>query len=151
MARQPTALLNDVKGSVLLSDGIDIYGPQYTDCVLAARTELIDKNPDGVTALIKGMLHGQYLFESEREATLKTLVGPYYKLSLENARIGATKQPPKVDQRAETDFILSRVQSLMEMGYIKKKPGRDAINWKLLEAAIAASPDVYGKLNYKSA
>ena len=36
-----TALLNDVKGSVMLSDGIDIYGPGYTDCVLAVRTDLI--------------------------------------------------------------------------------------------------------------
>ena len=146
-----SAILNDVKGSVLLSDGIDIYGPEYTDCVLAARTELIEKNPDGIKALIKGMLHGQHLFETEQEETLKILVGPYYKLSMENARIGATKQPPKVDQRAQTDFILTRVQSLVEMGYIKKKPGRDAIDWHLLEAAIAESPDVYGKLKYKSA
>lgn len=146
-----TALLNDVKGSVLLSDGIDIYGPQYTDCVLAARVELIEKNPDGIKALIKAMLRGQYMFESEREATLKMLVGPYYKLSLDNARIGATKQPPKVDQRAQTDFILTRVESVMEMGYIKKKPGRDAIDWTLLEAAIKESPDIYSKLHYKSA
>ncbi|WP_428540530.1 ABC transporter substrate-binding protein [Rhodopila sp.] len=146
-----TALLNDVKGSVLLSDGLDIYGPQYTDCVLAARTELIEKNPDGVTALIKAMLHGQYLFESEREKMLSELVGPYYKLSLENARIGATKQPPKVDQRAQTDFILTRVQSVIEMGYLKQAPSKDAIDWRLLEAAIKDSPDVYSKLEYKSA
>ncbi len=146
-----SGLLQDVKGAVLLSDGIDIYGPEYTDCVLAARTELIEKNPDGIKALIKGMLHGQYLFESEREATLKELVGPYYKLSLDNARVGASKQPPKVDQRAQTDFILTRVQSVMEMGYMKNKPGRDAIDWSLLEAAIKESPDVYSKLKYKSA
>ena len=42
-----TALLNDVKGAVMLSDGIDIYGPGYTDCVLAVRTELIKENPTG--------------------------------------------------------------------------------------------------------
>ncbi|HET8996612.1 MAG TPA: ABC transporter substrate-binding protein, partial [Acetobacteraceae bacterium] len=146
-----SALLNDVKGAVLLSDGIDIYGPQYTDCVLAARTELMEKDPDAVVALIKAMIHGQYLFESEREKMLKELVGPYYKLSLENARIGATKQPPKVDQRAETDFILTRVQSVIEMGYLKKPPGKDAIDWKLLEVAIKESSDVYPKLKYKSA
>ena len=33
-----SALLNDVKGSVMLTDGTDIYGPGYTDCVLAVRT-----------------------------------------------------------------------------------------------------------------
>ncbi|SNB73069.1 NitT/TauT family transport system substrate-binding protein [Arboricoccus pini] len=146
-----SALLQDVKGAVLLSDGIDVYGPEYSDCVLAARTEVIEKNPDGIKALIKGMLQGQYLFESEREETLKQLVGPYYKLSLENARIGASKQPPKVDQRAQEDFILTRVESVMEMGYLKKKPGKDAIDWSLLEAAIKESSEVYGKLKYKSA
>ncbi|RYD29599.1 MAG: twin-arginine translocation signal domain-containing protein, partial [Sphingomonadales bacterium] len=35
-----TTLLNDKTGSVKLSDGIDIYGPNYTDCILAARSEL---------------------------------------------------------------------------------------------------------------
>ena len=41
-----SSLLNDVKGSVLLSDGIDVYGPQYTDCVLAASTQLLEKEPE---------------------------------------------------------------------------------------------------------
>jgi hypothetical protein len=83
------------------------------------------------------------------------LVGPYYKTSLENARIGAEKQPPCVDQRAQTDFILGRVDSIIEMGYemgyIKKKPGRDAIDWTLLEQAIKEVPEVYSQLNYKAA
>ena len=38
----------------------------------------------------------------------------------------------------------------MEMGYIKKKPGRDAIDWTLLEEVIAENPDLYGQLKYKS-
>ena len=29
----------------------------------------------------------------------------------------------------------------MAMGYIKKKPGKDAIDWSYLEAAIAEVPD----------
>ena len=34
-----SALVNDVKGAVMLTDGIDLYGKGYTDCVLAARAE----------------------------------------------------------------------------------------------------------------
>jgi NitT/TauT family transport system substrate-binding protein len=150
---QPYAagLLNDVKGSVLLSDGVDIYGPRYTDCVLAARTSLIEQQPEDLKALIKAMLKAQLMFEQQREEILQELVGPYYKTSLENARIGAQKQPPCVDQRAQTDFILGRVDSIIEMGYIKKKPERDAINWTLLEQAIKEVPDVYSQLKYKAA
>ena len=146
-----SALLSDVKGSVLLSDGVDIYGPQYTDCVLAASTALLAKDPKSVKALIKAMLKAQLLWEQDREGMLTELVGTYYKTSLEDARIGGRAQPAKVDQRAQTDFILNRVDSVMAMGYIKKKPGKDAIDWSYLEAAIAEVPDVYAKLKYKSA
>jgi NitT/TauT family transport system substrate-binding protein len=37
------------------------------------------------------------------------------------------------------------------MGYIKKKPGRDAIDWTLLEQVIAENKDIYDQLKYKSA
>jgi NitT/TauT family transport system substrate-binding protein len=145
-----SALLSDVKGSVLLSDGVDIYGPQYTDCVLAASTALLAKDPKSVKALIKAMLKAQLLWEQNREELLTELVGTYYKTSLDDARIGGMAQPAKVDQRAQTDFILNRVDTVMAMGYIKKKPGKDAIDWSYLEAAIAEVPDVYAKLKYKS-
>jgi len=145
-----SGLLNDVKGSVMLSNGVDIYGPRYTDCVLAARTSLIEQNPEDLKALIKAMLKAQLLFEQQREEILGELVGAYYKTSLENARVGAQKQPPCVDQRAQTDFILGRVESIIEMGYIKNKPGRDAIDWTFLEQAIKEVPEVYSQLKYKA-
>ena len=146
-----TALLNDVKGAVKLSDGLDIYGPGYTDCVLAVRSDLIQQNPAGLKALIKGMMVAQAMAESDPQKALNKLVGPYYKTSMENARIAMGKQPSVVDARGQTQFILDRVESIMEMGYIKKKPGRDAIDWTLLEQVIAENPDLYGKLKYKSA
>ena len=147
-----SSLLSDVKGSVLLSDGVDIYGADYTDCVLAASTELLKKDPKSVKALIKAMLKAQAALGSRiARRCSRELVGTYYKTSLENARIGGKAQPAKVDQRAQTDFILNRVDSVMAMGYIKKKPGKDAIDWSYLEQAIAEVPDVYAKLKYKSA
>jgi NitT/TauT family transport system substrate-binding protein len=146
-----TALLNDVKGSVMLSDGTDIYGRGYTDCVLAVRAEMIERNPASLKSLIKGMMRAQLMAESKPEETLQILVGPYYKTSIENARIAMAKQPSVVDARAQTQFILDRVESITAMGYIKKKPGRDAIDWRLLEQVIAANQDLYGKLKYKSA
>src|SRR6202035_3663396 len=144
-----TALLHDVKGSVMLSDGTDIYGKGYTDCVLAARTELITASPAAIKTLIKGMMKAQHMAESDPEAVLKILVGPYYKTSIENARIAMAKQPSVVDARAQTDFILERVNSLVEMGYIKNKPGRDAIDWTLLEQVIAENKEIYDQLKYK--
>jgi NitT/TauT family transport system substrate-binding protein len=146
-----SALLNDVKGSHKLSDGTDIYGKGYTDCVLACRADLIKQNPTALKALIKGMMKAQLIAETKPDEALTKLVGTYYKTSMENARIAQGKQPAVVDARSQTDFILARTDSIMEMGYIKKKPGRDAIDWSLLEQVIAENKDLYGKLKYKAA
>ena len=146
-----TALLNDVKGSHKLSDGTDIYGKGYTDCVLACRADLIKQNPTALKALIKGMMKAQLMAETNPDEALTKLVGTYYKTSMENARIAMGKQPAVVDARSQTDFILARTDSIMEMGYIKKKPGRDAIDWSLLEQVIAENKDLYDKLKYKAA
>ena len=146
-----TALLNDVKGSVKLSDGTDIYGRGYTDCVLAVRNDLVKQNPAGIKALIKGMMKAQLMAETKPDDALKILVGPYYKTSMENAKLAMSKQPAVVDARAQTQFILDRTDSLLEMGYITKKPGREAIDWTLLEAVINENQDLYGQLKYKAA
>jgi NitT/TauT family transport system substrate-binding protein len=146
-----TMLLTEVMGSVKLSDGTDIYGPGYTDCVLATRNSLIKDNPVALKALIKGMMKAQLMAETQPDETLKILVGPYYKTSMENAKLAMHRQPSVVDARAQTQFILDRTESILEMGYIKEKPGRDAIDWTLLEEVIKENPELYGKLKYKAA
>ena len=113
--------------------------------------ELPADNAAGLKAIIKGMMKAQHMAETQQAETLKKLVGTYYKTSMENAKIAMGKQPAVVDARSQTQFILDRTDSLVEMGYIKKKPGRDAIDWTLLEAVIKENPDLHGKLKFKSA
>src|ERR1700738_4976019 len=137
-----TALLNEVKGSHKLSDGTDIYGKGYTDCVLGVRADLIKEKPAAVKGLIKGMMQAQAMRESDPNRTLDKLIGTYYKTSKENGTLAMARQPSAVDARAQTKFILERTDSLMEMGYIKKKPGPDAIDWTLLEQVIAENQEL---------
>ena len=146
-----TTLLKDVPGSVMLSDGTDIYGPNYTDCVLAVRSDMINTNPTELKMLIKAMMKAQSIAESDPETALSKVVGTYYKTNMENARLAMKAQPSFVDARSQTDFILQRTDSLVEMGYIKKKPGRDSIDWSLLEQVIAENKDLYSSLKHKAA
>jgi NitT/TauT family transport system substrate-binding protein len=146
-----TALVNDVKGAVMLSDGTDVYGKGYTDCVFAVREDVIEGNAKAVKGIIKAMMQAQLMAETEPQEVLNKLVGAYYKTSMENAKIAMAKQPSVVDARNQTQFILERVDSLMEMGYIKKKPDASAIDWTLLEQVIAENKDLWNKLKYKSA
>jgi NitT/TauT family transport system substrate-binding protein len=144
-------LLQEVPGAALLSDGTDIYGPGYTDCVFAARTDLIETNPRAVENVIHAMMQAQASAETDPEAALNALVGPYYKTSLENARAAMGSQPSVVDNRSQAQFILDRTDSLLELGYIKKKPGKEVFDWSALERVIAADPALYAKLKRKSA
>ena len=119
--------------------------------MLGVRADLIKQKPAAVKALIKGMMKAQAMAESDPSGTLDKLIGSYYKTSKENGALAMAKQPSVVDARAQTKFILERTDSLMEMGYIKKKPGPDAIDWTLLEQVIAENQELYSKLKYKAA
>ena len=97
------------------------------------------------------MMKAQHMAETQQAETLQKVVGTYYKTSLENATLAMGKQPSVVDARKQTDFILQRTDSLIEMGYIKNKPDRNAIDWTLLEQVIAENKDLYSKLKHKAA
>ncbi len=139
------------KGATVLSDGTDVYGKGYSDCVLAVRTPLIEKNPAAIKAVIKALMVAQSQAETDPEAALKDTVGSYYKTTLEAARVAESRQPVMVDQRNQTQFILDRGQSMKELGYIKKLPDAKAIDWSMLEQVIAENKSLYASLKLKSA
>lgn len=139
------------KGSSVLSDGSDVYAKNYSDCVLAVRTPLIEKNPQAVKAVIKAMFTAQSQAEKDIDSALKDTVGSYYKTTFEAAKLAASKQPIMIDQRNNTQFILDRAQSMKELGYIKKLTTRQAIDWTLLEQVIAENKALYTSLKLKTA
>ena len=134
----------------ILSDGSDIYGTHYSDCVLAVRTPLIEKNPQAVKAVIKAMMLAQSQAEADPDAALRDTVGTYYKTTMEAAKLAASKQPIMIDQRKNKQFILDRGQSMKELGYVKKLAPAAAIDWTLLEQVIAENKALYAGLKLKS-
>jgi NitT/TauT family transport system substrate-binding protein len=146
-----TQCVQQRKGATVLSDGIDIYGKGYSDCVLAARVPLIEKNPAAVKAVIKALMTAQSQVEADKEAALKDTVGKYYKTSMEAAVMASSRQPVCVDQRNQTQFIIDRGVSMKELGYIKKLPDQGAFDWSLLEAVIQDNKALYDGLKLKSA
>lgn len=139
------------KGATVLSNGTDVYGKGYSDCVLAVRTPLLESNPAAVKAVIKALFVAQSQAEADKTAALKDTVGKYYKTSMEAAVDASSKQPIVVDQRNQTQFIIDRGQSMKELGYIKKQPDQGAFDWSLMEAVIAENKPLYDGLKLKSA
>jgi NitT/TauT family transport system substrate-binding protein len=145
-----TQCLTARKGSTVLSDGSDVYGKNYSDCVLAVRTPLIDKNPQAVKAVIKAMFVAQGQAETDIDAALRDTVGSFYKTSMEAAKLAASKQPIMIDQRKNSQFILDRGQSMKDLGYVKKLAPPAAIDWTLLEQVIAENASLYAGLKLKT-
>lgn len=145
-----TQALKARKGAVKLTDGTDIYGKGYTDCVLAVQTKLLEDKPHAVKALIKALLTAQHQAEQDRPSAVKATVGKYYKASYADVLDASTKQPNVVDQRGRSQFILDRGQVMMDLGYIKKLPGMDVFSYDLLQQVITENKDLYDSLVLKS-
>ena len=147
-----SALVNDVKGAVMLTDGIDLYGKGYTDCVLAARAEPDEGQSGGAEGHHQGHDAGAV---RRRDPDRRGAEGAGRQVlqDLDGERQDRPGQAARDGRRAQPDRLHPATApiSVVEMGYIKKKPGRDAIDWTLLEEVIKENPDLYGKLKYKSA
>jgi NitT/TauT family transport system substrate-binding protein len=146
-----TQCLQERVGSSVLTDGLDVYGAGYSDCVLAARIPLLEENPSAVKAVIKAMMTAQLQSEQDTASALADTVGTYYKTSLEALTLAQSRQPVMIDQRQNTDFFLERSVSMQNMGYVKDTLPSDAVDWTLLEEVIAENADLYGALALKSA
>ena len=96
------------KGSTVLSDGSDLYGKRYSDCVLAVRVPLIEKNPKAVKAIIKAMMVAQGQAETDTDAALKDTVGKYYKTSHGGREDGRREQAALVDRPAQQHAVHPR-------------------------------------------
>ena len=141
-----TQALDAVEGAVMLSDGTDIYKPNYTDCVIAVSERLIEEHRDEVKGLLKALLISQYESEKDRVSALKDTVGTYYKTEFDTILGAATSQFLMIDQRANQDFMIERSKSVAELGYIRKPVDESAFDWSLLEEVIAEEPNLYRKL-----
>jgi len=144
-----TQALKARSGSVKLSDGTDIYGKGYTDCVLAVRTKLLTEKPQAVKALIKALMTAQQQAERDRPSAVKDTVGTYYKASYADVLDASTKQPNVVDQRGRSQFILNGGQVLKDLGYIKKLPTSDIFSYDLLGEVIRENKVLYDSLALK--
>ena len=145
-----TQALEAVKGSNMISDGTDVYHKGYTDCVLAARTGLINENRAALKALIKGLLIAQKQSEENRASCVRDTVGKYYKASEQVVLNASVRQPNVVDQRGQAQFMMDRSKSTKELGYVDKLMDKNAFDWTLLQEVIAENKSLYDSLKLKT-
>ncbi|WP_088889391.1 ABC transporter substrate-binding protein [Leptolyngbya ohadii] len=134
----------------ILGDGVDLYGANYPDCVVAARNEWIEKEPELVKNVIRTFFESQYEIENNFKTAAETTVGKYYKTDLESLLKAAQAQPPGVDIRDKKDFMFSRADSMLALNYINKKPDENFVNFTLLDEVIKESPELWNRVKVKA-
>lgn len=146
-----TQCMQERAGSTILTDGIDLYGKYYSDCVLAASVPIMEEKPDAVKAVIKAMMTAQKQSEVDTKAALEDTVGKYYKTSLEALTLAQSRQPVMIDQRNNSSFFKERSVSMQKMGYVNNTLPDSAVDWSLLEQVIDENTPLYDGLKLKTA
>lgn len=144
-----TSVLNQINGN-RLGDGIDLYGQGYPDCVLAARKDFIEREPEIVKNVIKTFFEAQYKIESDFSKAAEATIGKYYKTEMDNLLAAAQAQPPGVDIRDKRDFMFERSDSMLALNYISKAPDDDFVNFSLLDEVIDENPELWDRVKMKS-
>ena len=135
-----------VPGAHVLSDGTDIYGNYYTDCIVAVSDRLIAADREAVKNIIRTFLVAQHESERDRVQACKDTVGTYYKTDLDTLLDASTKQFLMIDQRRHQQFMIERSSSMMALGYTRGPIDESAFDWSMLEEVIAEEPELYRSL-----
>lgn len=142
---------------VLLTDGRDIFGGDYSDCVLATSTKLLSEEPEVAQGVIKVLMRAQQMIEADLEGAIDTTMNKWFKVADKNIPLQASEfVHPMIDQRSQQDFIMNGVNFMLELGYVSSdlagqvdSPDK-VFDWSALEATIAANPELYASLERKS-
>jgi len=138
-------------GATVLTDGIDMYGAGYTDCVLAASSGAIEEHRDALKEVIRSMMLSQQLLEQKPDEAIALTAQKYFKTTEAVVAKSSSIQPCVVDQKDKQQFMLDRAADLKDMGYLGKVPGEEVFDWSLLDEVIEENAELYGSLERKRA
>jgi NitT/TauT family transport system substrate-binding protein len=123
---------------------------QYIPDTFELSNAVIEKEPELVKNVIRAFFDAEYQIETNIEEAAKLMVGKYYKTDMASLLSAAKAQPPGVDIRDKREFMFGRAKSMRELNYISKDPDQDFVNFKLLEAVIKESPELWKRVKVHS-
>ncbi len=125
------------QGFTLLSDGTDLWGPDYPDTVLVARRSTVAGHRDAVSAVIAAMLDAEALIARDPDGALATVAHRFPTFSLAELRAGLAGQPPRVDLGGLEAAVLGRWRTVRRLaGRPDGPPPPGLIDLTCLSAAL---------------
>jgi ABC-type nitrate/sulfonate/bicarbonate transport system substrate-binding protein len=127
-------------GAVVLSDGTDVWGPDYPDTVLVARRSYLEAEPQTVIAVIAAMLDAERMIAADPDGALAVVAKRFPLFSPRQLRAGLAGQPPRVDLRGPEGTILGRWPTVRRLAGLPATPvPHHLIDLRCLETALDAA------------
>ncbi len=143
--------------ATLLANGEDVFGPDYSDCVMTTSKQMMENEPQVIEGLITVLMRAQAAIEADLSANLQLAFGKWFKVSdIGIAERAMERVHPMIDQRDNTQFIMNGLDFMLELGYLPQdlKSQVDSpekvFDWSFLENVIKNNPDLYNALQRKS-
>jgi NitT/TauT family transport system substrate-binding protein len=137
-------------GAKILTDGTDIWGPRYPDCVIAARVELLRERPRVVKAVLRALLQAQAAIERDLESACRAVMGRYYAASEHDLLQAAASMPPGVDIRDQREVILARGNAMAALGYVTRPADERFVDFSLLDELIQEERTLWETLRVRA-
>ena len=150
-----TTELQRDNNATLLTDGRDIFGESYSDCVLSTSTKLLQEEPNVVIGTITALMRGQQMVEQDTEQAIDLTIDKWFKVrNRDDVYTALAVVNPMIDQRNQMDFIMNCVDFMVNLGYISENlrpTGPEAVfDWSAMEQVIADNPEMHASLVRKS-
>lgn len=115
---QPTVIRLQESGAHLLTDGTDVWGPEFPDTVLVASRRLIRGEPEVVVSAIRAMLRAERLIVDDPAEAVHYAAHLFPAFSVGELTTALQAQPSRIDVTPFTGWILDRWKSLGELGLV---------------------------------
>jgi NitT/TauT family transport system substrate-binding protein len=129
--------LVDKLGGVVIASNLDTWGKDGPDCVTNARTDFLEKYPDGARRYLRALLKADAAIKADREKAVDILdKGKYYRVDRDTLRAALPRQMPQVNLiGAGEEGMQVAIKDMTTLGYIKQVPPT-LIDFRFLKAAL---------------
>ncbi|UDL96000.1 ABC transporter substrate-binding protein [Lichenihabitans sp. PAMC28606] len=127
------------RGATLLSDGTDVWGPDYPDTILVARRSVVDTAPDQIVTVIRAMLRAERMIGDHPRSALRAVAHRFPGFSLDQLSAGLVGQPPCVDLRGKQAALLDRWPTVRRLAGLPPDPVPSTlVDFRCLARAVEA-------------
>lgn len=135
---EPYATRLRADGARTLTDGTDLWAPDFPDTVLVAARSMLAEQPGTVRRIIRALRHAEQILATEPASALEGVTAHFPGFSGAELAQALPAMPPGTDIRHLESIFTDRWPRLAALGLVAgDAPTRPPVCWGLLDAVLA--------------